>query len=395
MREPFIIAYILFICAFAFLPKSAEMGIFLLFVLGSAGIVLANNKRYCAIYSNDADTKRLVRLFSLFLFVATIYLFLSFLNLPRIWGVKDLRFGGAHIPRHFIIIAELFLPIYLGHALYATRFFERIKLVPLFLFFFLVFSLIRELCVVGPLLLTLALISWKLDMKFLMYLAIFVVNGDSSASLLGYLVIAFLVFFEKPITHYLRKNTLRKIIAFSLLGIFGVIISSSILAYVIESDPNSLWRLRVWWNEITSLAQTGFTGVGFGAAYVTDDIFFQVDNSNMYLDDSGRDTGVFLVANHSSILNMFYRMGLLGGFLFLAMIVQIVLIVIKTYQKADRRMKALLWRIFSVFLWEIIIICLNPGLEMMQFALGFILCLSALFAIVLVIQKRPRFYYSN
>ena len=173
-----------------------------------------------------------------------------------------------------------------------------------------------------------------------------------------------------------------------LVAIVGIFLSYGIMMVYIESDPNSLWRLNVWINEIGSLSKTCFTGVGFGSAYVTKDIVNQVSNSNMYTTnvEGGLESGIYLVANHSSLLNMFYRMGILGGLLFLALNVQLIRVVVKTYRQATRKMKSLLWRMFAVFIYETIIIALNPGLEMMQFALSYILSVSVLLAVVMEIQ---------
>lgn len=81
-------------------------------------------------------------------------------------------------------------------------------------------------------------------------------------------------------------------------------------------------------------------------------------------------------------------MGLLGGLSFLALNVQLIRVVVITYQQAIPEMKSLLWRLFAVFIYETIIIALNPGLEMMQFALSYILSLSVLLAVVIEIQHQ-------
>lgn len=391
MKKAFVIAYILFICMFAFLPKSVDTGVFILFIIVSAGYVFFQGHQLNIILRKNVDTRKLRRLFILFLYISFFYFLLSFLNLPKLWGIKGLPFQRSYIPRHFIIVAELFLPTCLGYFLYRIRFFDGIKTLPLLVFFLLLFFGINAICVKGVLLLALVLVSWKLDKKFLVLPAFFIFYAQT-AYVLGYLALVFLIFLEKPITHYLYKNTVRQIVIFSLLAIVGIFLFSGFLAFFIDNDANSLWRLRVWTNEINSLAQTCFTGVGFGAAYVTEDIVYMVENSNMYIDDYGSiETGLFVVANHSSLVNMFYRMGIVGGIVFLAMNVQIIKLVIKYYHIGDTRQRALLWRLFAVWIYETIVIFLNPGLEMMQFAISYLLSLSVLFASLLVIQNRsPR-----
>ena len=58
-------------------------------------------------------------------------------------------------------------------------------------------------------------------------------------------------------------------------------ISDEILLLVISFVFTA--QSAVWTNEIDSLRQTGFTGVGFGSAYVTSNITRFTDNTNMYL----------------------------------------------------------------------------------------------------------------
>jgi O-antigen ligase len=155
-----------------------------------------------------------------------------------------------------------------------------------------------------------------------------------------------------------------------------------------KNDPNSIWRYYVWMNEIDSLIKTYFTGVGFGSAYISNDIIYQVDNINMYYKnvEGSFETGAFIIANHSSLINMFYRMGLIGGLLFISLYVQIIRIVCKLYNQTDIIKRKLLWYLFSVWIYETVVIFLNPGLEMMQFALSYLLSLAMLFAVIIDIQ---------
>ena len=281
------------------------------------------------------------------------------------------------------------MPVCLGYFLQINHVFNRIRTLPLLLAFVLLFLGVRALCVKGLLLILLVLASWKAEKKVLLLPAFFIFY-EQSAYVLGYFALLFVVYFEKTITSYLYKNTVRKIIILTSLAVVLLFLASGFLAYYIENDANSLWRLRVWINEVDTLAQTYFTGVGFGSSYVTEDIVYMVDNSNMYMDSDGSiETGLFVVANHSSLVNMFYRMGLIGGALFIAMNIQLVKIVVRSYRDGNKRQKALLWRLFAVWVYETIIIFLNPGLEMMQFAISYLLSVSFLLAIIWDIQNRP------
>lgn len=157
----------------------------------------------------------------------------------------------------------------------------------------------------------------------------------------------------------------------------------------ISDDANALWRLMVWTNEVISLKETYFTGVGYGSAYVTETIYNEVSNSNMYTNDFTNNEGLFVVANHSSILNMFYRMGIIGGILYIS----IILITLKWYSKIYRSIKIrksrryLYWALIN-WIINLLIICINPGLESPQFATTYLLSQGLLWGTLLHYQKQ-------
>ena len=387
IKKGAIVSCMLFVCLFPFLPKLIETLIFLLFVLGSAYYVWINSKFYINIYSSSPELVKLRKLFFWFIILSIFYFFISFFNIPKLWRINGLLFDWTYIPRHYLIVAESFFPVFFGHALYRINIFGQLKLLPLLASFVLILFGINALCVKGLLLVILVFISIKCNRKSLLLLAFFI-HYEQSAYVLGYIVMTFLVFFEKPIANYLYTNTYKKIICIKLVAVVLLFAVMGVIMIYVENDPNSLWRLHVWMNEIESLAQTRFLGVGFGSAYVTDDIIYQVDNSNMYFDnaDGAFEKGAFLVANHSSLLNMFYRMGVIGGILFFSMNIQLIRVVVKLYRHANNDKKALLWRLFAVWIYQTVVIFLNPGLEMMQFAISYLLCLSFLVAVILDIQ---------
>lgn len=385
-----IIIYIIYVCIFEFLPKSIQTMGFLFILFYSIYYVWIFKKQIRSIIALDTGTKKLANLFILFIFLSAFYLTISFANLPKLWGIKDLAFDISYIPRHFFIIAELFIPIVLSLGIYKLKLYDRMSLLILIAFLLFLFFVVPGLNVIGLFLITISIIAWKCHCKLTMLLAFFV-NYEQSSYILGFIAMIFLLFFENSITTFLFKNTKKRIINILSISLIGIFIASGTLMYYIQEDANSLWRLNVWINEIMSLSETYFTGVGFGSAYVTDDIINQVDNSNMYFDqEGGFEGGVFLVANHCSLLNMFYRMGFLGGLLFLAMNVQIISTVVKLYRYADKKKRNLLWLFFSVFIYQTVVIFLNPGLEMMQFALSYILCLSFLLAVIFDIQSQQK-----
>ena len=393
MEKSIALSYLVFICLFSYLPKSVDTIGFILFIFYAIYFYIC---RICdrtqRLLTINKETKRLRILFAYFILFASFYFLISFFNLPRLWNIKGLDYSLSYLPRHYFAIAELFIPIVLSFGFYKLKLYHRLKLAFLIPFALLLFLINSDLCVKGLLLIALSIIAWKCHCKLIMLFAFFL-NLGQSAYILGFFVLILVLLFEKQIIPFLSKNTTLKIIFILFAAIFGVFLSYGWLMAYVKSDPNSLWRLMVWLNEFDSLSKTWFTGVGFGSAYVTRDIVYQVSNSNMYTTnvDGGLDTGIFIVANHSSLLNMFYRMGILGGMLFLALNVQLIRVVVITYHRAVPEMKRLLWYLLAAFIYETIIISLNPGLEMMQFALSYILSLSVLLAVIMEIQNQRLF----
>lgn len=391
MQKATVIAFLIYICLFSYLPKSTQTTGFIVFIFLSVFLVLKNRKGILLRLSLDTETKKLKKLFITFLTVSAFYLAISFMNLPKFWNINNLMYNMSYIPRHFFIIAELFIPIALGYAIYTKKLLEKINTFFFAILFIVIFFTNPNLCTKGLLLILLALIAWKHDTKYLFLFAFFIFY-DQAAYVMGYFAMLFFVAFEKNIVSFLKNNTNRRIFfsfTFTILLIF--VLWDVIMEFVLE-DKNSLWRLNVWINELNSLYKTYLTGVGFGSAYVTDDILLQTDNYNMFFnnEEGQLEVGVFIVANHSSFLNMFYRMGLIGGVLFLALNFQIISVTIKMYYRATKKMRRLLWYMLSVWIYETVVIALNPGLEMMQFALSYLLSLAVLLAVIWEIQhKRP------
>ena len=394
MKKALVISYILLICTFSYLPKSISTICFLLYMFWAMHYVWINRKAITTTIALDIETKKLKKSFVVFLFISIFYFIVSFLNLPQLWNIDGLLYNVKYLPRHFVIITELFIPIALGYAISRLKVFSHLNVFIMVCLYLFLYVTNQSISIKGLLLILLSLVAWKWNSKLLMVLT-FTIFYEQTAYILGSIAVVFLLFLEKYVIAFFSTHTYRKIIITLLISIISIFLLSGIIIYYVENDANSLWRLNVWINELDSLYQTYFSGVGYGSAYVTEDIEYQVENSSMYAnsDKGGMETGVFLVANHSSLLNMFYRMGVAGGFAFLAINIQLAYIVFKTYQQANKKMRNLLWRLFTVWIYETIIICLNPGLEMMQFAISYLLSIALLLAVIIDIKKQNKSSY--
>lgn len=210
---------------------------------------------------------------------------------------------------------------------------------------------------------------------------------DSSSYTIGLLLLISIIFFRKTLSVKLQKNGMAKVSFTLLFLILIAVIYSNLISEQISQDGNSEWRMVVWLNEIASLRQSHYLGVGFGSAYVSTDILSKTANINMYTNNELNNFlyGIFLVGNHNSILNMFYRMGVAGGVVFV--ILQIVILKWSLKQSSNHvntKFNDYIWWANANYIFNFIVIALNPGLEMMQFSIGYQLSLAVLFSILLV-----------
>lgn len=370
------------------IPKSLFTAIFVMEILFFATVTAFNIRKIRNILFASKQGFRTSMAFIAFFFVAAIMLILSYRNIPKYWHIFNLPFEKQFVFRHFMVVAELFLSIGLGYTMMRTgRLFE-LKRKHL-----IVFSVILALVMVynrnyviflgGLFVATISLLSLKMNNKFILVFIPFVMISHS-AYIIASAVMLSLIFLRNPAKKFFSIAPARKIVTILLLIAFIIYFAWDHIFAMILKDENSLWRLIVWQNELESFLRTDCTGVGFGSAYVTTDIYALVDNYNMYLDRDGTMyERLFLVANHNSIINMFYRMGLLGGILFF---IWNILICSMCFISFKKRLlgehNEYCWWAFTNYMYNLMIIAMNPGMEMMQFAINYTFSLGIMFAII-------------
>jgi hypothetical protein len=343
-----------------------------------------------------------MKYFFYFVIFSIIILGVSFINLPKFWNIDQrVLFDRNFIPRHYLIILEWFIPFALGYEMYRTNFIFKIKKKWLFLIPIILFPLrfVYQEAAILPftslMIGCIILLSYKLRKGWLIIFVLFV-NDFQAAYILGTFTVILFYFIWKDFVQVFKRNSnFKALILFVLVFVLLFYFSSLIMSKVSE-DPNSLWRLKVWENEINTLSQTHFTGIGFGSSYVTWDFYKYVDNANMYMDDDGMTmySQLFKVANHNSFLDMFYRMGLIGGVLFILINIQLIKIISNLYLKSDSNIRMYLKAISLVFIYQTIVISLNPGLEMIQFSISYLLSVAVLLSVIfkaieIQIKKKP------
>ena len=341
------------------------------------------------IFNSNESSRKTLRYMAMLFGLSIVYLFLSYYDLSAFWKIEKLAFDSSFIPRHYFIIIQFFISIGLGYGLWRSNFIFKTKR------FFVVLYIVALIGITGldfgsnsksyatTIILTVSYlgISKKWILGFLPFIGY--LFGGSTTYLIAVTILSFIIVFRHQISNSLQRNGRVKIQRLGIFAVLLLIATSSFIMEQIDADPNSMWRLVVWINELHSLAQTYYTGVGFGAAYVSDFILRETDNINMYMkSDVGFMEGVFVIANHNSVLNIFYRMGIVGVFLFLAINMFLLEWCVIVNEKIPQRLHGYLWWGIANYTFNFIVILFNPGLESLQFSVGYQLSLAILFSLL-------------
>lgn len=370
------------------IPKSNFKIIFVSEILLFATYTILNSFSLYHSYKINKQSKAIFRLFIGFFLVAVLMYWLSFRDIAGYWHLDYIFFERKYVNRHFMVVAELFLSIGLSLAVFRSNTLFQLKAKHLLLGSVVVGAIMiynqRYVIFLGGLFVAaLSLLAVKMKNKFVTLL-IPLVMISHSAYVIAAGIMLFLIFFRNYLRKFFSRDVTKKIVV--LLIIFALVIyfGQDELYRIIRRDQNSLWRLIVWQNELQTLAQTWFTGVGFGTSYVTADIYTVVNNANMYMDSDGTIYDrLFLVANHNSFLNMFYRMGILGGGLFVALNIVICGTCLGFTKAKTKWNYDYQWWAFTNYIYNLVIIALNPGMEMMQFAINYTFSLGIILSVIL------------
>ncbi|MDB5572561.1 MAG: hypothetical protein JWN93_3744 [Hyphomicrobiales bacterium] len=165
-----------------------------------------------------------------------------------------------------------------------------------------------------------------------------------------------------------------------------LLVSSLLVAGVVypglsRGDLNTAWRFVVWRENLSTMMQTGGVGVGFGTPYYRASAnnmisAFRLVSSNEFSHfryTSAIDV-LYVRAQHSTIVNTFYRMGLAGGLLLLWMYIEPVRLAFLRLWRSDLEMRRIVAAAGVIFLIEAIQTALHVGLESPRYFLFF--CLS-------------------
>lgn len=199
---------------------------------------------------------------------------------------------------------------------------------------------------------------------------------DSSSIIVSVMVVMFISCFWKIVRVFLNKNFKIKYFIFFFimpLLLVAIIISSS---EIFINDHNSVWRINYWIHEIKLVFKTYFIGVGFGTSYGTLDIVNEINMIGMFLAQGSLVDGLFSITQHSSYINYFYRMGILGVYFFTILTIYPIKWCADKLKKLNDN-KFIYWGLVN-YIFNFVIILFNPGLESPRFAINFFFSIGIL-----------------
>ncbi|MDR0897795.1 MAG: hypothetical protein LBN04_08055 [Oscillospiraceae bacterium] len=217
------------------------------------------------------------------------------------------------------------------------------------------------------------------------------VHWPQASSVMGFLAAAMVYLLMKPLAQLLSKDGTTIVNWAVYLVICLIFFVPDVVQTLFAKDLNAVWRWQLWMDEWQTIRQTHFLGIGFGAAYGSNTLSLNINNYAMFGVNAQGLEGLFVVAQHNSLMNVFYRLGLAGFLLGIHALVALpFLLGLKATMQAKGRLLLLSkWALLN-FVFNLVIIVTNPGLESPRFMLGFFYSYCALVACILSVQDRVR-----
>lgn len=150
------------------------------------------------------------------------------------------------------------------------------------------------------------------------------------------------------------------LIAFLMLGI--------LFPHLFSGDRNDEWRLMAWRSNFSALWESGLAGLGFGTPYFTvtaENMLNSMSNqfNSLSADLINSVDPQYVRAQHSSIVNMFYRLGIVGGALFVYMNVLIVRIGLSGLRHRNSAIARMSYVALVLFVAQTVQMTVHVGLE--------------------------------
>jgi hypothetical protein len=164
--------------------------------------------------------------------------------------------------------------------------------------------------------------------------------------------------------------------------LLGLLIGTA-MPDVIGFDINTQWRFFVWRENLFAALKSGLLGVGFGTPYfqLSPGNVFEAYRLTQYAEFTQYALGsptdlLYIRGQHSSLVNAFYRMGLVGGGLFITFNVAVVVVLIKALRRAASGVAAVIAAASAIFVVEASQIAMHVGIESPRYLAVFALAVG-------------------
>ena len=366
--------------------------LYILIVLGFVYCIINCYSRYLC---KDKHFRMfLVSLLS-FIFVGVLYIALSYTGYVNAFHIYGLGFNQGFILRQAYFIFAIPLAFSIFDSVQKNDFLENIKLTNLIVLF-IILAILSQLHYVDvapfrALIFSIATFTYfyknsKVGFLMILSMVLLIGFGVSTYNII-YLVLAVSMINSREAIAFLRKYLGVSVYFCSILVITIVYIFYDDLVLFFYNDPNAIWRWQYWVNDWKVIFGTKFIGTGFGTTYASNTIFQEIYNPDAFVvpvdsfNYSANDA-LFLTAQHNSFLNIFYRLGVVGGILFLFIHIIPIFWYYNLFPKLMIKQQRILKWAYINFLANIVIILLNPGIESPRFLVAYLTAFSILAALL-------------
>ncbi len=319
------------------------------------------------------------RLLNLLFVIGLCFVFLSLLEYQRFFSINGLSFSNKYIFRqaYFIFMIPIGYDILYSLVHLKIKRINNLTIVLLVLllcvcsaFDFLIDKIMLWYTI--PVLCAFLCYRNRKPLYYVLYfIVLFTMRPAQTTYIFGDLILTLFLIFDRFLNQMTKKD---KVSAYWLFWFFApalMLIFILMMKKMYLTDPNSQWRMQYWLNEFNILKKTFFFGVGFGTGYCDSSILGYINNPSVFLRQGPFDQVSLYIAQHNSFLNVFYRMGILTGIIFLVFNLKVFK---NFFFKKKMKYTSLA---FSMFLYGVLIIFFNPGLESPRFCLIYLVGLLA------------------
>jgi hypothetical protein len=157
-------------------------------------------------------------------------------------------------------------------------------------------------------------------------------------------------------------------VVFIYLALVAFLVFGMLFPGVFSSDNNDSWRLMAWRSNLATLWHSGLAGVGFGTPYFSITSDNMLNSMNNHFDSLSADMvssvdQQYVRAQHSSIVNMFYRLGVIGGAIFLYLNILIARIGFANLTHPNPSIARMGYASFVLFVVQAVQMTVHVGLE--------------------------------